>query len=367
MPHGRHWLDAALDKLPPLRRLYWRHSAGWKRAWCRALHRAGRLRPSAFVLWIATYRCNYACAFCEASAGASAPHELKTEEALALVDDLAKLRARRLLISGGEPLLRQDLPAVIERAARLRILPGLISNGSLVEARWPELRPFRYFLYVTSIDGPPAFHDGMRQGPEAHAKALRSLELFASLDTPLRVVQTVVHPRNLELLGSMAERLAAAGATDWQLAPVVACGRAAGHLEFQLSGRQLRTLLEFVQDQRGRRGLNVDLAESHSYLNCFAGRIGHRPFFCGAGLTRCAVMPNGDVLACGQAYGSALPEGNIRHTPLSYIWRHGFESFRRPERPGLCCGCEYWSTCQGGCWAQREISGDCLLPVWKES
>jgi len=121
-----------------------------------------------------------------------------------------------------------------------------------------------------------------------------------------------------------------------------------------------------VQDLRGKRGPIVELAESHSYLNCLVGCPRERPFFCGAGLTRCAVMPNGDVLPCGQAYSTALPEGNIRNTPLSSIWKRGFVEFRRYTKPPDCQDCECWNACQGGCWAERMIRGTCLKGVLEE-
>jgi radical SAM protein with 4Fe4S-binding SPASM domain len=367
LPNRRHWVDATLSTLPPLRSLYWRHSARVKKAWCLALHRRGWLRPSSFVMWISTRQCNYSCPFCETAAGLPAPDELTTQEAKAFLDDLSRMRVRRLLISGGEPTLRPDLPVLLEHASRLAIAPGLISNGSLIQRRWPELKRFRYFLYMTSLDGLPEFHDQTRGRKDAYTHALKSLDLFASIGVPTRVVNTVVYAENLAQLPRLMQQLEASGATLWQLCPTFGCGRAAGQSRFQMSGSELRALVDFVRDHRAHRNLRVVLAHSRSYLSSLAGWEGDRPFFCGAGLTRCTVMPNGDVLGCSQAHEFATSEGNIRHTPLSRIWKEGFASLRRNVQPPACRGCQCWNACQGGCWAEREIRGECLRDVLAES
>ncbi|HSW49124.1 MAG TPA: radical SAM protein [Bryobacteraceae bacterium] len=355
----RHWIDAACGQLPVLDGVWSRYGGRVKKAWCLALDRVGRLPPSSFVLWIATYRCNFRCPFCEAQGGNAAPGELTTAEARTFIEDLPRLGARRLLISGGEPLMRRDMPELLDHAQRRSVTPGLLSNGFAVRERWEEIKRFRYFLFMTSLDGLKEDHDRLR-GVGSFERVLDSLDLFASAGVGTRVVRTIVHPGNLGRLPELAACLEATAATDWQLTPAMETGRARQQEAYRLSATQWGEVIDLVERSRDRRRLNVELSHAHSYLHCLKGRPGHRPSFCGAGLTRCAVMPNGDVLACGQAYDAAAPEGNIRLTPLSEIWRHGFASFRRFEQPATCHGCSFWSACQGGCWAERQIHGRCL-------
>jgi mycofactocin biosynthetic radical S-adenosylmethionine protein MftC len=335
------------------------YSGRLKKAWCLALHRAGRLAPSSFVLWIATYRCNSQCPFCEAQGGQPGPNELTTDEARAFLDDLPRMGARRLLISGGEPLMRRDLPALLEYAQRRSITPALLSNGFAVRERWEEINRFRYFLYMTSLDGIEEDHDRLR-GAGSFKRALEAIEMFASIGVGTRVVKTVVHRGNLARLPELAACLESSAATDWQLTPAMEIGRARGQEAYRLSAQEWESLIQFVSRSRNRGKLTVEFPHSHAYLHCLTGALGNRPVFCGAGLTRCAVMPNGDVLACGQAYDAAPSEGNIRQTPLSEIWKHGFARFRRFDKPSGCGGCEFWSACQGGCWAERQIHGQCF-------
>lgn len=357
----RHWLDAAVAK-SPFRGLYWKNSALVKKAWCLTLHRAGLLRPSAFVMWLATRQCNFQCPFCEASAGVPSADELTTAEAKALVDDLAYMGVRKLLISGGEPTLRKDLPELLEYASARSVWPGIISNSSLAAKRWDELKRIRLFLFMTSIDGLAATHDSLRRAG-SYIASMHALDLFASNGTPLRVVKTVVHGGNLQELPALGYAIQQSGATDWSLTPAFPVGRATGDARFAAGRGDLQALLDFVHANRRLGSLRVGLAESHSYLECLVGCHADRPFFCGAGLTRCTVMPNGDVLSCGQAYETAAPEGNIRQTPLSQLWKCGFKEFRRHLKPECCQGCEHWTACLGGCWAERRMRGGCLKDV----
>jgi radical SAM protein with 4Fe4S-binding SPASM domain len=356
-----------IEKLPWLDRYYRDYSAQLKRAYCLGLHRLGRLKPISFVQWLATSQCNLHCPYCEASAGSAAQDELTEREARALLDDLGQFRVKRLVISGGEPLMRPDLPALMLHANDRRMQIGLVSNGLLVEKRWKELAPIHFYLYFTSIDGLPAAHDQLRGKTNAFDLTLKSLERFYDKKVHTRIVNTVVQPSNLDQLEGLLPLLLASAATHWRLTPLTAVGRAAGQSQYQFNSEQLRTLVDFVQRQRGKGRLKIDLGESHSYLECFTEQPGGKPFFCGAGLTRCSIMPNGDVSGCHQVYKGSLMEGNIRERPFSEIWRKGFVRFRNKSMPASCAGCSHLKRCHGGCWAEMENQPRCLKAIWEEN
>ncbi|MCL6544880.1 MAG: radical SAM protein [Bryobacteraceae bacterium] len=243
-----------------------------------ALHRLGLLTPSAFVLWICTWRCNFSCAFCEAGAGPPAPDELSTEEARELIDDIARIGARRLLLSGGEPLPRGDLPALLEHSLRRSVTPALLSNGFLVSSRWEEIRHFRYFPFMTSIDGPRETHDRLRRAG-SFDRAMAALENFASIGVRTRVVKTIVHPANLPSLPELATCLEASAATDWQLAPVMEIGRAREKHSYRLCQRDWQFLIDFVERRGNHSQLNVEFAHPYAQVHTITGRLGPRTVF----------------------------------------------------------------------------------------
>lgn len=351
-------------RFPIINHFYLKRAAKLKRHICLLLNRFGFLVPFTFVQWLATYNCNLHCPYCEASAGKAAENELTTFEVEHLIDGLVNMGVKRLLISGGEPLLRPDLIEIMEYASQRHLKLGLVTNGFLVEDRWNELQQFKYFLYFTSIDGIPEYSTRMRGNKEAFERAMKGLELFDRLRVPIRMVNTVVHPGNINQLGSLLEILENSPANCWRLSPIAQVGRAINKSEYSLTGEQLRYLADFIRTHQSV--MKIEFGESHAYLGCFEGHPVGKPFFCGAGLTRCSIMPDGEVMGCHQGYDISLSEGNIRDKPFSQIWKEGFARFRRYEFPVLCRSCAHLSQCQGGCWAEMEKQGSCLKSVWED-
>jgi len=324
------------------------------------LDRFGVLKPVTFVQWLATNRCNFRCSFCEASAGEALPGELSTAEAETLIDDIAAMRAR-LLISGGEPLVREDLPRLLRHARTRGVSLGLVSNGYLVPSLWSELRDIPWFLFFTSLDGTREAHDRQR-ARGSFDRVMESLDLFAGQGVPTRIVNTVVHQGNLAMLPALHEAVRASGATRWHLTPASPLGRNATG-GFNLDDAGLTELGEFVRAAARTGGPRVDFGESHRYLGPLLGVDDGTPFFCGAGLTRCSILADGTVLGCQQTYDRRLSEGNVRDQPLGQIWRRGFKRFRPRALPPECSGCPEARACAGGCWAEMELHGCCLKVV----
>ncbi len=355
-------LERLLLRTPLMGRWYAGHAASLKRYTCLALARVGLLKPFTFVQWLATSACNFHCPFCEASAGEPAENELTTEEARAFIEDLAAMGVRNLVVSGGEPLTRPDLPELLELAARRGLRIGLVTNASLLPRLWDRLRELPLYLLFTSLDGPEEFHDAQR-APGSYRRVLQALRLAAESGVGIRMVNTVVQPANIHRIEELRPILEAAGATHWRLTPAAAVGRAAGGGGFLLDGDGLRRVVELAHRLRGR--LDVDLGESHTYLGCLAGAVPGKPFFCGAGLTRCSVMPDGSVLGCHEAYDTRLAEGNVRETPLSVLWKREFRRFRSLSLRDQCRSCPHLAGCQGGCWAEWMVTGSCSRPLWE--
>lgn len=339
-----------------LRQLRARGEAPLKRAACLLLHRFGVLKPISFVQWLVTNRCNFRCAYCEASAGEALPEELSTAEAETLIDDLAVMRTR-LVLSGGEPLMRADLPRLLRRARDRNLALGLVSNAYLVSDLWSDLAGVPWFLFFTSLDGPRTYHDGQR-ARGSFERVVESLDRFAERRVPTRMVNTVVHRDNLALLPALHETIRASRATHWRLTPAARLGRneTGG---FGLDGPGLAELGRFMRDIAGTNGPQVALGESHGYLAPLLGVESGKPFFCGAGLTRCSILADGTVLGCQQVYDRRWSEGNVREQRIGDIWRRGFVRFRPRVLPQACVGCAEAKVCAGGCWAEMALHRRC--------
>ncbi len=105
-----------------------------------------------------THRCNQRCLYCQV--WNSNTRELKTKQVLSIIDQLSALGTRRFCLTGGEPLLRDDIGRVINFAYRKNMFVEVSSNGSLVKEKISELANVN--VLCLSMDGPEHIHDGIR-------------------------------------------------------------------------------------------------------------------------------------------------------------------------------------------------------------
>jgi len=357
-------IEKSILNTPVLGRVYRKRAAALKGWSCRTLNRFGMLRPYTFVQWLATNRCNFSCPYCETSSGKAKDEELTRQEVEALIDDLGAMGVRRLFISGGEPLVRDDIVPVMEYANRRGLCLGIATNGWRVAEFEKSFQKLKFFLFFTSLDGVPDYHDEIRGQENSFDRALHGFDLFSRMGVPVRILNTVIHPGNISQLERMVPYVKNSGVTSWRLSPVSSAGRASGKPGYVLSGEQLRYVAGFVEKQR--HDVPVEFGHAHMYLGNFAGHSGGKPFFCGAGLTRCTIMQDGEVVGCHQIFDEKFSEGNIRTKPFSRIWKNGFTRFRRKTFPAACSGCAHFEACRGGCWAEMEKNGSCMKSVWYE-
>src|SRR2546421_10064965 len=126
------------------------------------------------IAWNLTRRCNLECAHCYISAGPSesAAAELETAECLAIVGQLLAVNPAPLLIlSGGEPLLRQDLGEIAGYASAKGATVVVGTNGALLtDERIAALTDAGVRGGAVSVDSlRPSYHDNFRHGRGALA------------------------------------------------------------------------------------------------------------------------------------------------------------------------------------------------------
>ena len=105
-------------------------------------------------------RCNLACSHCYSASGPHVDDAVPKSLLLAAIRDAAALGYRHVAISGGEPLLSPDLPAILKRARSLEMRTSLTTNGLLLgqSRRWERIAPLVDMVAV-SIDGTAEEHD----------------------------------------------------------------------------------------------------------------------------------------------------------------------------------------------------------------
>ena len=111
---------------------------GISKLYCGTVEESDRLRYRAgahrkpIVVWNCTPACNLACSHCYAAC-AGEQKVLTTNQALAVIDDLAAFHAPVLLFSGGEPFLRPDIFELAEYAQSLGIKVASMTNAFSIQ------------------------------------------------------------------------------------------------------------------------------------------------------------------------------------------------------------------------------------------
>ncbi len=169
----------------------------------------GSTRPPV-VIWNLLRRCNLTCRHCYAtSADSEFRDELDTAEALKVIDDLHAAGVRVLILSGGEPLLREDIFELSDYARDKGFYVALSSNGTLIDERNIErIAAARYDYVGISIDGLEEVHDHWRRLEGSFAASMHAIDLCRARDIRVGLRTTLTqhnHPQLPALLELMRE------------------------------------------------------------------------------------------------------------------------------------------------------------------
>lgn len=320
------------------------------------------------VAWNLTKRCNLACAHCYIAAGDwhSATGELSTAEVRRITDEILDINPSPVFIlSGGEPLLRDDLEAIAEHASRCGATVVVGTNGTrLTDQRIDSLKSAGVSGVAVSIDSLDAqYHDRFRHGDGALADTLAAIDRLAGHRLDF-IVQTTVTRGNRAHLPELAAWAAERGAVAFNVYFLVETGRAESMraLTPQENDQVLATLVTLEHEYRGRMMVRSKCQpqimrhalerSDDSPLRTYATR-------CPCGVQYCRITPDGKLTPC--PYLPAVA-GDLRQESFADIWRDSpvLNALRAGEPSGKCGQCEYRQVC-GGCRARAYAhSGDLL-------
>jgi AdoMet-dependent heme synthase len=320
------------------------------------------------VAWNLTQRCNLACAHCYISAGAwqTAAGELSADECRRITDQIIELAPAPLFIlSGGEPLLRDDLEQIAAYAVSRGATVVVGTNGTrLTDARIRSLRDAGVTGVAVSIDSlDPRYHDRFRHGDGALADTLAAVDRLRAQRLDF-IVQTSLTRGNRAELPGIAAWADEHGAVAFNVYFLVATGRAADMpgLAPQENEAVLRELAALERTYRGRMLIRSKCQPQlmrHVHATDAASPLLNYATRCPCGVQYCRITPEGKVTPC--PYLPAVA-GDLRTQSFGEIWRTSpvFRELRGGELGGKCGSCEYRAVC-GGCRARAYAqTGDLL-------
>lgn len=274
-----------------------------------------------------TNRCRYHCWHCY-NAGRSLL-DTPLADLQRIAGELQERGGVMFTITGGEPLLRPDLEAVIGAFDASACLVLNTTGDGLTPGRARALKDAGLFALGVSLDSTDeAEHDRLRGHPGAFRTALAAISLARDTGLYPYVIavarrELLVHRRIMDYLAFVQN----AGALEVHLLEPSLTGRLSGHEEVRLSPAERDGIVALQREVAAREDLPI--------LSCFAYFESSRYFGCGAGLTHIYIDGSGELCPCNLV---PLSFGNVTQEPIDVILDRMGRHFRRP-RPS-CVGCE---------------------------
>ena len=320
------------------------------------------------VAWNLTKRCNLACAHCYISAGSwhAASDELSTPECLRILDEILEVNPSPMLIlTGGEPLLRDDLELLAQHASARGATVVIGTNGTrLTEERIDSLMDAGIKGVAVSIDSLRSeYHDRFRHGGGALTDTMAAVDRCSSRRLDF-VIQTTVTKGNRSEIADLARWSAEAGAVSFNVYFVVPTGRAEGMtgMSPEENDSVLGELLGLEQEYRGRMMVRSKCQPQlmrHVFLRDPDSPLLNYETRCPCGVHYVRITPEGKVTPCPYM---PVVAGDLLTQSFREIWETSpvFADLRSGELSGRCGRCEFREVC-GGCRARAYADGGDFL------
>ncbi|MQA54570.1 heme d1 biosynthesis radical SAM protein NirJ [Pseudomonas piscis] len=341
----------------------------------------GSNRPPV-VIWNLLRRCNLTCKHCYATSADSVfRDELDTPAALQVIDDLAEAGVKVLILSGGEPLLRDDLFQLSAHARAHGMFVALSSNGTLIDENNIEQVSAADFDYVgISIDGLQDTHDSFRQLKGSFARSLKAMRLCRERGIRVGMRTTLTRDNHQQL----PELLALMRDLDVQKFYL-------SHLNYSGRGKRSRGLDAHLQMSREAMALLFDRAwediaqgrdsdfvsgnndaDAILLLHWTRRQLPDRYPQLEQMLRAWGGNASGSGIANIDNTGEVHPDtywwqhsvGNVRRTPFRTLWLEQPDVLLRQLRQhpravtGRCASCRWLDICNGNTRTRAWAAGD---------
>ncbi len=349
------------------------------------------------VIWENTRACDLSCVHCRAAAQSRrSQFELTTEEGFRLIDEVAEMRPKVFVITGGDPLKREDTFELVAYAKQRGLEPSLTPSATplLTEEAVSRLKQHGLTRMAMSLDASSAaLHDEFRRVPGSFALTLRAIRAAAREGIPVQVNTTVTR-RTMGDLPNMVPLLEELGIAMWSVFFCVPTGRATA--SDLVTADEVESLFGFLYATSKRASFSVRTTEAMHYrryqlqqmmaergiaaealIDPATGLIDastlmlHRRPMLGVQPDFVTRAPRGVneakgfvfISHIGDVYPSGflpLKAGNVKRQPLAEIYRQSelFTSLRDTSRlEGKCGVCEFRDLCGGSrarAWAMTH-------------
>jgi 12,18-didecarboxysiroheme deacetylase len=339
------------------------------------------------VVWNVTRRCNLKCVHCYAHAkNIHFDNELSTEQGKELINDLADFGSPVMLFSGGEPLVRKDLPQLAAYAVEKGMRAVISTNGTLITPPMARTLKEIGLSYVgISLDGMEEINDRFRGVNGAFKSALEGIK--NSQDAGIKVgLRFTVNKFNVDEIPKIFQLLEEMDIPRVCFYHLVYAGRGSELVKEDLSHDATRKAVDLIIDETKRlfdkgkpkevltvdnhadgpyvylRMLKEDPERAKEVLELLKWNEGNNS---GRGIG--CVSWDGEVHA--DQFWRHHSFGNVKERPFSEIWMDTSEELmgklkeKKQHVKGRCASCSWLDVCGGNFRVRAEaVTGDVWAP-----
>ncbi|MEN8190394.1 MAG: radical SAM protein [Thermodesulfobacteriota bacterium] len=332
-----------------------------------------------WIAWEITRRCNLKCVHCRSSSELAVDEhpDFSFAEATRILDEIAEYANPVMVLSGGEPLLREDVFDIARYGSDKGLRMCLATNGTLVtETICQKIKESDIRMVSLSLDGAVAeTHDDFRSQPGAFDGTMNAIKLFNEHGIPF-LINSSFTVRNRKEIPEIYKLVKSLGATAWYMFMIVPTGRGEDIMEELIPEKIYDEILEWHYEVEKKEDdlLMRPTCAPHYYRIVRQKAKEENSSFkrrnlkfstggskgCLAGQLICLIDVDENVLPCSYFPKSA---GNLKEKTFKDVWENSslFHEMRDFKGYKDNCGrCEYVNVC-GGCRARAyAMTGDYL-------
>ncbi|NPA12499.1 MAG: radical SAM protein [Aquificae bacterium] len=320
--------------------------------------------PGVILIWNLTNVCNLFCQHCYSAANTVRTGELSIEEIKAQIPYLKKANVKYLILSGGEPLLREDLFDIAKLFNENGFITTLSTNGLLItEDNIDQIK--ENFSYVgISIDGDEETHDRFRGMKGAFRRSMEAIRLVrdAGIKVGMRFTITSETYKSIPFIFKLAEE---ENIPKLYFSHLVYSGR--GRNLTQAEKEEYRKIVEDIIDkgfEYVEKGIDIDIVTGNNEADAvilyhkFKERYPEKADILYQNLKTWGGNQAGVRIADIDYRGNVKPDtyfplklGNIKEKDFYQIWNSNgiLSKLRQHPRPvkGKCENCQFLDICNG--------------------
>lgn len=320
------------------------------------------------VIWEVTRACSLSCRHCRAEANLTRhPLELTDEEAFRFIDQVERSKPTLFVMTGGDPIRRVNLEALIHYATGLGLRVSLSPSATpeFVRTDLGRLKDAGVQRISLSLDGATReTHDRFRGVPGTWSSTMEAIANAALAGLPIQINTTFTR-QNLREFDEFVRLLEKIRPALWSVFQLVPTGR--GKVDDLLTAEEMENLFERLARLSLTAPFDIKTTEGQHYRRAVlqqaqgARSPGVRaPMGINDGKGFVFVSHIGNIQPSGFL---PLTAGNVRKDELLEVYRHSplFRELRDPSLlQGKCGRCEFKNICGGSRARAHAMTGNYL-------